>query len=124
MKAAAAAGEAHAALHECLSSLFQKVPDSVSLPHRPPGSGWNALAGALAVIAITIPVFYQLGSEAMPPLDEGAILYMPTTLPGISIRQAEQLLQASDHLLSQFPEVDHVIGKAGRAESATDPAPL
>jgi copper/silver efflux system protein len=85
---------------------------------------WHVLAGALALIAITIPVFYQLGSEAMPPLDEGAILYMPTTLPGISIRQAEQLLQASDHILSQFPEVDHVIGKAGRAESATDPAPL
>jgi copper/silver efflux system protein len=85
---------------------------------------WHVLAGALAVIALTIPVFYQLGSEAMPPLDEGAILYMPTTLPGISIRQAEQLLQASDHILSQFPEVDHVLGKAGRAETATDPAPL
>ena len=85
---------------------------------------WHVLAGALVVIALTIPVFYQLGSEAMPPLDEGAILYMPTTLPGISIRQAEQLLQASDHILSQFPEVDHVLGKAGRAETATDPAPL
>jgi Cu(I)/Ag(I) efflux system membrane protein CusA/SilA len=60
----------------------------------------------------------------MPPLDEGAILYMPSTLPGISIRQAEQVLQASDHIIRQFPEVDRVLGKAGRAETATDPAPL
>jgi len=60
----------------------------------------------------------------MPPLDEGAILYMPTTLPGISIRQAEQLLQASDRIIRRFPEVDRVLGKAGRAETATEPAPL
>src|SRR5882672_11530940 len=85
---------------------------------------WVVLAGALALILVTVPVFYHLGSESMPPLDEGAILYMPTTLPGISIRQAEQLLQASDHIIGQFPEVDHVLGKAGRAETATDPAPL
>jgi Cu(I)/Ag(I) efflux system membrane protein CusA/SilA len=69
-------------------------------------------------------VFYRLGSESMPPLDEGSILYMPTTLPGISIRQAEELLQISDRVIRQFPEVDQVLGKAGRAESATDPAPL
>ena len=68
--------------------------------------------------------FPALGSESMPPLDEGAILYMPTTLPGISIRQAEQLLQVTDRIIRQFPEVDHVLGKAGRAETATDPAPL
>src|SRR6201987_259160 len=60
----------------------------------------------------------------MPPLDEGAILYMPTTLPGISVTQAEQLLQASDRIIREFPEVDRVLGKAGRAETATDPAPL
>ena len=60
----------------------------------------------------------------MPPLDEGAILYMPTTLPGISIGQAQTLLQVSDQLIRQFPEVDRVLGKAGRAETATDPAPL
>jgi len=85
---------------------------------------WTVIGAALALILVTIPVFYHLGSESMPPLDEGAILYMPTTLPGISIRQAEQLLQVSDRMIRQFPEVDHVLGKAGRAESATDPAPL
>ena len=85
---------------------------------------WQVIGASVALIAITIPVFYQLGSEPMPPLDEGTILYMPTTLPGISISQAEELLQASDRVLSRFPEVDHVLGKAGRAETATDPAPL
>jgi copper/silver efflux system protein len=85
---------------------------------------WLVIGGAVALMLATIPVFYHLGSESMPPLDEGAILYMPTTLPGVSIRQAEQLLQVSDHILRQFPEVDRVLGKAGRAETATDPAPL
>jgi Cu(I)/Ag(I) efflux system membrane protein CusA/SilA len=85
---------------------------------------WFVIGAAVALMILTVPVFFRLGSESMPPLDEGAILYMPTTLPGISIHQAEQLLQASDRILSQFPEVDHVLGKAGRAETATDPAPL
>jgi len=87
---------------------------------------WKSLVigGAVALMIATVPVFYHLGSESMPPLDEGAILYMPTTLPGVSIRQAEKLLQVSDHILAQFPEVDRVLGKAGRAETATDPAPL
>jgi Cu(I)/Ag(I) efflux system membrane protein CusA/SilA len=85
---------------------------------------WLVIGAAVAVVAVTIPVFTHLGSEAMPPLDEGSILYMPTTLPGISIRQAEQLLQVSDHVLRRFPEVARVLGKAGRAETATDPAPL
>jgi copper/silver efflux system protein len=85
---------------------------------------WHVIGAAVALIIVTIPVFNHLGSEAMPPLDEGAILYMPTTLPGISIREAEQLLQASDRIIRQFPEVDRVLGKAGRAETATDPAPL
>lgn len=85
---------------------------------------WLVIGAALALIAVTLPVFFRLGAESMPPLDEGAILYMPTTLPGISISQAQQLLTASDHILRQFPEVDRVLGKAGRADSATDPAPL
>ena len=85
---------------------------------------WLVIASAVAVLLVSIPVFYSLGSESMPPLDEGAILYMPTTLPGISIKQAGQLLQVSDQVIRQFPEVDHVLGKAGRAETATDPAPL
>jgi Cu(I)/Ag(I) efflux system membrane protein CusA/SilA len=85
---------------------------------------WLVISAALVLVIITIPVFYQLGSESMPPLDESAILYMPSTLPGISIGQAEQLLQASDRIIRQFPEVERVLGKAGRAETATDPAPL
>jgi len=85
---------------------------------------WLVISAALVLIIVTIPVFFHLGSESMPPLDEGAILYMPSTLPGISIGQAEQLLQASDRIIRQFPEVEHVLGKAGRAETATDPAPL
>jgi Cu(I)/Ag(I) efflux system membrane protein CusA/SilA len=85
---------------------------------------WLVIGAALAVIVVTIPVFRSLGSESMPPLDEGALMYMPTTLPGISIGQAAQLLQASDRIIRQFPEVDRVLGKAGRAETATDPAPL
>ena len=82
------------------------------------------LATALTLILITVPVFYQLGSEPMSPLDEGAILYMPSSLPGISIAQAQQLLQTTDRVIRQFPEVARVLGKAGRADTATDPAPL
>ena len=85
---------------------------------------WIVFAGAAVLIAATIPVFLSLGSEFMPPLDEGAILYMPTSVPGISIAQARRVLETTDQILKQFPEVDHVLGKAGRAETATDPAPL
>jgi len=85
---------------------------------------WLVIGAALALVMVTIPVFYRLGSESMPPLDEGALLYMPTTLPGISIGQAAQVLQATDQMIRRFPEVDRVLGKAGRAETATDPAPL
>ena len=73
---------------------------------------------------MTVPVFLQLGSEFMPPLDEGALFYMPTTMPGISITEAQKLLQVTDRIIRQFPEVDRVLGKAGRAETSTDPAPL
>ncbi len=66
----------------------------------------------------------QLGSEFMPPLDEGDLLYMPTTDPGISITKARELIQQTDALIASFPEVHHVFGKIGRAETATDPAPL
>ncbi|MBV9086760.1 MAG: efflux RND transporter permease subunit, partial [Acidobacteriaceae bacterium] len=85
---------------------------------------WAAVGGAVLLVAVSVPVFLNLGSEFMPPLDEGAILYMSTTMPGISVAQAEQALHASDRILRQFPEVDHVLGKAGRAETSTDPAPL
>ena len=74
-------------------------------------------------MALTMPVFFKLGSEFMPPLDEGTLLYMPTTLPGMSITEASRLLQAQDKIIKNFPEVYRVFGKAGRVESATDPAP-
>jgi Cu(I)/Ag(I) efflux system membrane protein CusA/SilA len=85
---------------------------------------WYILAGALILVLITVPVFMHLGSEFMPPLNEGSLFYMPTTMPGISITQAQQVLQVTDRIIRQFPEVDRVLGKAGRAETSTDPAPL
>ncbi|MDB4967816.1 MAG: heavy metal efflux pump, CzcA family [Myxococcales bacterium] len=82
------------------------------------------IGGAVAIVLTTIPVYLHLGSEFMPPLYEGSILYMPTTLPGISVDVAAKLLETQDRLLRQFPEVERVFGKAGRAETSTDPAPL
>lgn len=79
---------------------------------------------ALLIVLCTIPVYRKLGHEFMPPLNEGSILYMPTTLPGISVAQASALLQRQDQLLKEFPEVERVFGKAGRAETSTDPAPF
>jgi Cu(I)/Ag(I) efflux system membrane protein CusA/SilA len=85
---------------------------------------WAVIAAALALVLVTIPVFNRLGSEFMPALDEGALFYMPTTMPGIAISEAQKLVQVSDRAIKQFPEVDRVLGKAGRAETSTDPAPL
>ena len=79
---------------------------------------------ALCLVLLTAYPFSKLGSEFMPPLDEGDILYMPTTFPGISITKAKELLQQTDKILKTFPEVQHVFGKVGRAETATDAAPL
>jgi Cu(I)/Ag(I) efflux system membrane protein CusA/SilA len=82
------------------------------------------IAGAIAVVALTVPVYLKLGSEFMPPLDEGTLLYMPSTLPGISVADAQKLMQVQDRIIKQFPEVVSVMGKAGRAETSTDPAPF
>jgi Cu(I)/Ag(I) efflux system membrane protein CusA/SilA len=82
------------------------------------------IVGAMLLLAATYYPYSKLGSEFMPPLDEGDILYMPTTFPGISITKAKELLQQTDKILYTFPEVHHVFGKVGRAESATDAAPL
>ena len=82
------------------------------------------LVAALAVLAIGIYPLDKIGSEFIPPLDEGDLMYMPTTYPGISIGQARQLLQQTDKLIKSVPEVQTVFGKVGRAETATDPAPL
>ena len=82
------------------------------------------IAAALLVVATTVPVYLELGQEFMPPLNEGTLLYMPTTLPGISVTEAPRLLQTQDRILKSFPEVESVFGKAGRAETSTDPAPF
>ncbi len=82
------------------------------------------IIASVLLVATTIPVFLKLGSEFMPSLWEGQILYMPTTMPGISIQEAQNLLQKQDLILKSFPEVEKVFGKAGRMETATDPAPL
>ena len=97
---------------------------------------WTILASSALILALTLlPIqdrlfgatavpFPQIGSEFMPPLNEGDLLYMPTTLPGVSPQKAKELLQQTDRIIASFPEVKSVFGKAGRAETATDPAPL
>ena len=82
------------------------------------------LVGAAAILIVGLWPATQLGSEFMPPLDEGDLMYMPTTYPGISIDKARELLQQTDKLIRTLPEVKSVFGKIGRAETATDPAPL
>jgi Cu(I)/Ag(I) efflux system membrane protein CusA/SilA len=84
----------------------------------------STIALALLALILTVPAFMRLGSEFMPPLNEGMIFYMPTTLPGISVTQSARLLQMQDRILKSFPEVEWVFGKAGRAETSTDPAPF
>ncbi|MBA2486434.1 MAG: efflux RND transporter permease subunit [Nitrospira sp.] len=83
---------------------------------------WLTLAVAVVLVGITVPVFTRLGGEFMPPLNEGTILYMPTTVPGLSIPEASKVLQVQDQLLTTFPEVERVFGKMGKAPTATDPA--
>jgi len=85
---------------------------------------WPVIASAAAVLILTVLPLRRIGSEFMPPLNEGTILYMPTTLPGISIAKASQTLRMQDSIIKSFPEVASVFGKAGRATTATDPAPL
>jgi Cu(I)/Ag(I) efflux system membrane protein CusA/SilA len=88
--------------------------------HRPGAT----IAGSLVVLLLTAVPVSRLGGEFLPPLDEGDLLYMPSALPGLSAGKASQLLQQTDRLLKSVPEVERVFGKAGRAETATDPAPL
>ena len=85
---------------------------------------WAVMLGAIAVLAATVIPWQRLGSEFMPPLHEGSVLFMPTTVPGVSIGKAREILRYQDSVLASFPEVDVVFGKAGRANTATDPAPL
>ncbi|GAW66358.1 cation transporter [Geoanaerobacter pelophilus] len=87
---------------------------------------WKKTTIALNVVAlaVAIPMFMSIGSEFMPPLDEGSLLYMPVTLPNISINEAKRLIQVQDTVIKSVPEVQHVLGKVGRAETSTDPAPV
>ena len=110
--------EEHHPISRVLSRLYEPVV-RWSLRWK-----WQVIGGSLVLILATVPVYFTLGSEFMPPLDEGTLFYMPTTMPGISITEAEKLLQVSNRVIKQFPEVDHVLGKTGRADSSTDPAPL
>lgn len=105
-------------LSRFLHRLYHPVIDFV-LKYR-----WGVLITALILMAITIIPILKIGSEFMPPLYEGDLLYMPTTFPGISITKAKEILQQTDKIIRSFPEVETVFGKIGRAETSTDPAPL
>ncbi|MGE4112466.1 MAG: efflux RND transporter permease subunit, partial [Burkholderiales bacterium] len=105
-------------LNRALIALYRPVLDAV-LRHP-----LFTMAVAVAVVAASLWPAAQLGGEFMPPLDEGDVLYMPSALPGISVGKASELLQQTDRLIRTVPEVHSVFGKAGRAETATDPAPL
>ena len=84
----------------------------------------STIAIAVTMLFLTFPLYGKLGSEFMPPLNEGTMLYMPTSVPGISIAEASRILNIQDKMIKTVPEVDHVFGKIGRAETSTDPAPL
>ena len=105
-------------LNRGLMALYRPVLDAVL--KRPV---FTLVVALLVLVASAWPL-RQLGSEFMPPLDEGDLLYMPTALPGLSVAKAAELLQQTDRLIKTIPEVQSVYGKAGRAETATDPAPL
>jgi len=105
-------------LNRALTRVYRPVIEFV-LAHRGP----VILAGVVALILTWIP-WTRIGSEFMPPLDEGTILFMPTTLPGIPVARVRELVRQQDSILKGFPEVEHVWGKAGRANTATDPAGL
>ena len=105
-------------INRVLIALYRPVITFV-LRHR-----WGVIGAALAALVLTWIPWSRIGSEFMPPLEEGTILFMPTTLPGVSVARAREILRTQDRILKSFPEVDHVWGKAGRANTATDPAGL
>jgi len=107
--------------HPISRPLMRLYHPVVELVLRFPGV---VIATAILIVLATIPIFQRLGSEFMPPLNEGTILHMPTALPGISPTEARHALQVEGQALMQFPEVERVFGKIGRAQTPTDPAPL
>lgn len=84
----------------------------------------SVITAAILIVAVSLPVYLRLGHEFMPPLNEGDLLYMPTTLPGLSVTEAQRLMEMEDRIIKSFPEVVSVFGKAGRADTSTDPAPF
>jgi Cu(I)/Ag(I) efflux system membrane protein CusA/SilA len=114
-------GKIHSEENHPISKPMMKIYHPVVefvLDHK-----WLTISGALLVMALSLPVYFKLGSEFMPPLDEGTLLYMPSTLPGISVTEATRVLEEQDRIIRNFPEVERVFGKAGRADTSTDPAP-
>ncbi|MGE0641217.1 MAG: efflux RND transporter permease subunit [Thermoanaerobaculia bacterium] len=107
--------------HPISRSIFRVYEPACRFVLRHPK---KVIGAALLLVAVSVPAYFTLGSEFMPPLNEGTILHMPTTLPGISVAQAQELLIAQDKVLRAFPEVERVFGKAGRADTSTDPAPF
>ena len=105
-------------INRVLQSVYRPV---IRFATRRP---WIVIASAALILGVTVFPWRQLGSEFMPPLKEGSLLFMPTTLPGVSIAQAIEIMRYEDSVLASFPEVETVLGKAGRARTATDPAPL
>ena len=86
---------------------------------------WATVVASLLVVGLTVPIYFKLGSEFMPPLREGSLLYMPSAVqPGMSVSEAQKALQVQDKILMTFPEIERVFGKAGRAGTSTDPAPF
>ncbi|HSG64830.1 MAG TPA: CusA/CzcA family heavy metal efflux RND transporter, partial [Gammaproteobacteria bacterium] len=108
----------HGALTRGLEALYRPVVRMVVRAR------WAVIGAACGALIVTLPVLRSLGSEFMPPLNEGSILYMPTSLPGMSMTEATRVLQTMDAGLVQFPEVERVFGKVGRSTSPTDPAPM
>jgi Cu(I)/Ag(I) efflux system membrane protein CusA/SilA len=115
-------GKIHSEESHPISRILMRIYDPIcrwSLRWK-----YLVIAGAIAIVVVTIPIYEKLGSEFMPPLDEGTLLYMPSTLPGISVAEAQKLMQTQNRIIKKFPEVLTVLGKSGRAETSTDPAPL
>src|SRR5437660_12578820 len=84
----------------------------------------QVIAAAIALVFLAIPMLWTRGSEFMPQVDEGSLLYMPSTMPGIPIAESQKLLQLTDQNLMSLPEVDHPLGKVGRTHTSADPGPL
>jgi Cu(I)/Ag(I) efflux system membrane protein CusA/SilA len=105
-------------VNRLLTRIYRPILEFV-LDHR-----WAVIGAAVAVLTLTVLPLQRIGSEFMPPLNEGTILYMPATLPGVSVAKARDILRVQDSILASYPEVESVFGKAGRASTATDPAPL